>query len=84
MTKTSGRQAEREGRGDAERVVDRGADVAVSGREERGRAEHALELNFSPAVAAGHGGEAYNDEGPASAGPSSRSAGQLAISCRFG
>ena len=48
----------------AERVVDRGADVAVRGREERGRAEHALQLDLTPAAASGHGGEAYNDEGP--------------------
>ena len=37
------RQAEREGRGDAERVVDRGADVPVDGGEESGRPEDALE-----------------------------------------
>ena len=49
------RQAERVERGQAERVVDRGADVAVGGREERGRAEDALELDLAPAVAApGH------------------------------
>ena len=37
------RQPEGEDRRDAERVVDRGADVAVRGREERRRPEHALE-----------------------------------------
>ena len=43
MTKTSGVRPERDRGRDAERVVDRRADVAVSGREERGRAENALE-----------------------------------------
>src|SRR5262249_49222702 len=38
------RQAERVDRYDAEGVVDRGADVAVGGREERVRSEDALEL----------------------------------------
>ena len=42
------RQPEREDGGDAERVVDRGADVAVRGREERVRTEDALELLRSP------------------------------------
>ena len=42
-TKTSGVSPRRERRGDAERVVDRGADVAVGRREERRRAEHSLE-----------------------------------------
>ena len=37
------RQAEREDGGDAERVVDRRADVAVGGGEERGRTEDAVE-----------------------------------------
>ena len=41
------RQAERERGGDAERVVDRGADVAVGGREERRRAEDALEARLA-------------------------------------
>ena len=38
------RQPEREDGGDAERVVDRGADVPVGGRKERVRTEDALEL----------------------------------------
>ena len=37
------RQAEREDRGDAERVIDRRTDVAVGGGEERGRSENALQ-----------------------------------------
>ena len=41
-------QPEREARRDAERVVDRGADVAVRGGEERGRAEDALEAVLLP------------------------------------
>ena len=68
------RQPERVDGREAERVVDRGADVAVGGREERGRAEHALHLDFTPPPASGHGGEAYSwgkSEGPACAGPSS-------------
>ncbi len=40
------RQAERVARGDAERVVDRGADVPVGGREERRRPEDALERSL--------------------------------------
>ena len=44
------RQPERDRRGDAERVVDRRADVAVRGREERRRAEHALEPVRLPAT----------------------------------
>src|SRR4029078_6195679 len=36
-----GRQPERDRRGDAERVVDRGTDVAVRGREQRRSAGHA-------------------------------------------
>ena len=44
------RQPERVERGQAEGVVDRGADVAVRRGEERGRAEDALELDFPPAV----------------------------------
>ena len=42
------RQAEREDGRDAERVVDRGADVAVGGREERRRPEDALEPLLAP------------------------------------
>ena len=45
------RQAEREDRGEAERVVDRGADVAVGGREERRGAENSLEALLSPPAA---------------------------------
>ena len=37
------REPERDRRGDAERVVDRRADVPVGGREERRRSQHALE-----------------------------------------
>ena len=44
MTKTTRRQPEREDGGYAEGVVDRGADVAVRGGEERVRPENALEL----------------------------------------
>ena len=44
------RQPEREDGGDAERVVDRGADVAVRGREERRRPEDALELYLRACV----------------------------------
>ena len=56
------RQAERVERREPERVVDRGADVAVGGREERGRAEGALELDLPPAVAAaGHGAESTSE-----------------------
>ena len=43
MTKTTGVRPSAKTGGDAERVVDRRADVAVGGREERGRAEDALE-----------------------------------------
>jgi hypothetical protein len=43
------RQAERDRSRDAERVVDRGADVAVGGGEERRRAEDALEALLAPA-----------------------------------
>ena len=46
-------QAEREGGRDAERVVDRRADVAVRRREQRGRAENALEPLLPPATALG-------------------------------
>ena len=46
-------QAEGEGRGDAERVVDRGADVAVGGREQGADAVDAAE-RFVPGDAAGH------------------------------
>ena len=42
------RQPERVDRGEAERVVDRGADVAVGGSEERRRPEDALELDLAP------------------------------------
>ena len=48
-----GRQAERIDRSQAERVVDRGADVAVRGGEERRRAEDAFELDL-PSASAGH------------------------------
>ena len=51
------RQPERVGGGEAERVVDRGADVPVGGGEERRRAEHALELDLAPAATPGHRGE---------------------------
>src|SRR6187551_1483672 len=54
------RQPERINGRQAERVVDRGPDVPVSGREQRGRAEHALHLDLTPAPASGHGGEAYS------------------------
>jgi hypothetical protein len=64
-------QAERVDGREAECVVDRGADVAVGGGEERRRSENALELDL-PASAAGHRRslERENDEGPACAGPS--------------
>ena len=42
------RQTERVGRDESERVVDRGADVAVGGGEERVDAQHALEALQSP------------------------------------
>ena len=42
------RQPECDRRGDAERVVDRRSDIAVRGREERRRAEDALEALLSP------------------------------------
>jgi hypothetical protein len=45
------RQPEREDGGDAERVVDRRADVAVRGRKQRRRAEHALEPLLPPPAA---------------------------------
>ena len=44
--------------GQAERVVDRRADVAVGGREQRRRAEDALEAVMLSAPP-GHDGEAY-------------------------
>ena len=47
------RQAERERGRDAERVVDRGADVAVRGREQRGGPQHPLE-GIRPAAARRH------------------------------
>ena len=51
------REPERDAGRQAERVVDRRADVAVGGREERGRAEDALEaVALSPAP--GHGADA--------------------------
>ena len=49
------RQPERDRRGDAERVVDRRADVAVRGREERRRPEHALEPLLLPPTPGGTG-----------------------------
>ena len=76
------RQPERVDGGEAERVVDRGADVAVGGREERGGAEHPLHLDLTPAPASGHGGEAYSwrkREGPACAGPSSVASWDLRV-----
>jgi hypothetical protein len=45
------RQAERVDSGQAERVVDRRADVAVRRREQRGRSEHPLERLLLPAPA---------------------------------
>ncbi len=48
------RQAERDPRGQPERVVDRRADVAVRGREERRSAEHAFEAVALP-TPPGHG-----------------------------
>ena len=48
------RQAEREGRGDAQCVVDRGADVPVDGREKSRRPEDALETMLFTAPP-GHG-----------------------------
>ena len=47
------REAEGEGGGDAERVVDRGADVAVGGREQRADAVDAAQ-RFVPGDALGH------------------------------
>ena len=47
------RQPERIDGGEAERVVDRGADVPVRGGEERRRTENALELDL-PSTSAGH------------------------------
>ena len=44
-------QPERVDGSEPERVVDRGADVAVGGCEERGRAEHALHLDLTPTTA---------------------------------
>src|SRR5262249_47965311 len=49
------RQAERVGGGQPKRVVDRRADVAVGGREEGRRAEHALESLLLAASPARHG-----------------------------
>jgi len=47
------RQPEREDRGDAERVVDRRADVPVRGGKECGRAENALQTLLTAPTAAG-------------------------------
>src|SRR5205807_9890096 len=62
------RQSEREGRRQPERVVDRAANVPVRGREERRRAEDALEpvllaasaARDVPVSARGRGGHAPN------------------------
>ena len=56
------RQTERVDGGQAQCVVDRGADVAVGGGEEGGGAEHPLHLDLTPAAASRHGGEAYSGE----------------------
>ncbi len=48
------RQPEGEDGGEPERVVDRRADVAVGGGEERGRPEHALHPHLAPPSASGH------------------------------
>ena len=61
------RQPEREDGREAERVVDRGADVAVGGSEERRRAQHALELDL-PSSAAGHRRSLKRREAGVSAG----------------
>ena len=54
------RQSERVGGGEPQRVVDRGAHVAVGGREEPRRAKHTLELDLAPSATARHGAEAYS------------------------
>ena len=52
-------QPEREDGREAERVVDRRADVAVRGGEESGRAEHPLHLHFPTAPPPGHARRVY-------------------------
>ena len=67
-----GRQPKSEDRGEAERVVDRRADVAVRGGEERRRPEDALEFDL-PTPAAGHRESLERREAGVSAGLPGRS-----------
>ena len=64
------RQAERNPRDEAERVVDRGADVAVGGREESVRTENAVELVGPPPP--GHAGTLVPAVASAAAGTARR------------